>query len=101
MKSNLHSIRLLIPTTAALALLWSTPAHAKPASMDSDGDGFVSSEEFTAAKKKLPPKKAAKQFKAADTDGDGKLSSAEVKAMKAKKGDAKPKQDDVKPTTED
>jgi len=75
-------------SVAALATLGAQPARAEASKMDTDGDGFVSLEEFKAAKKKMEPEKAEATFKRLDKDKDGKLSPEEAAR---KKGAGKPK----------
>ncbi len=49
--------------------------------LDSDGDGFISLDEFKAGPMaQKDPAKAEERFKALDTNGDGKVSLEEFKA---------------------
>jgi len=66
-------------TAASLALSFALPAAVLAAtSMDADGDGAVSMEEFNAAM----PDAGEVVFAEADTDGDGMLSADEVTAAR-------------------
>ena len=73
------------------------PAKKRPApeaifkKKDTNGDGFLSKEEFTAKMKN--PEKAAKSFDRKDKDSDGKLSLEEFKPKpkKDKPADAEKK----------
>jgi len=89
-------------TLAALAALISMPAiygqeDAKPKgkgnmmAADTNGDGFISKEEFMAMPQNSDAEKAGKRFAQMDTDGDGKISADEMKAARAKgkKGEGK------------
>lgn len=57
--------------------------------LDTNKDGFLSEEEFSAGKKN--PENAAKNFKRKDTDQDGKLSPKEFDTKPAKKEGGKKK----------
>jgi len=96
MKSLPAILAALALTTAAYAE--DKPAAATPAAtpaahekkspeevfkkLDTDGDGFISLDEFKASPRgQKDPAKAEEAFKKADTNGDGKLSLEEFKAM--------------------
>ena len=90
----------LITTIAALAIVTSlSSAQTKPAAcprgqgtpptperifkrLDTNGDGFLSLDEFKARPKaKEDPARAEAVFKKIDTNGDGKISLEELKAF--------------------
>ncbi|MCH7226367.1 EF-hand domain-containing protein [Haloferula sp. A504] len=58
---------------------------------DTDGDGFLSKDEFTKGAK--DPEKAAKAFERKDKTGDGKLSPEEFKPQKKAPNPDKKKKD--------
>ena len=69
--------------------------------LDTNGDGFISLEEFKASPAgQKDAAKAEEIFKKKDKDGDGKLSPEEFAAGGGKKGDAAaPKKGEAKPET--
>lgn len=63
---------------------WMTASDARFARTDTNGDGFISSDEMMAEREKrdaeMRKTRGKAMFKRADTDGDGKLSKAEYDA---------------------
>lgn len=68
----------LTAATFAIALTLPAVALASDATMDADGDGAVSAEEFATAH----PDAAEGTFEQIDTDADGALSEDEITAAK-------------------
>ncbi len=78
---------LLAVATTAKAADEKKPAkgpEARFAKLDTDKDGKLSKDEFTAPAKEDAKEKSAKRFSKIDTDGDGYVSLEEFKAAIAK-----------------